>query len=75
MALATGSGSLALVRYLTGRWLPSLNQLLVNRVFAAYVVLSAAFGAIVTYLYDDRSNPRVNTIIKAGASCKSLGQG
>lgn len=44
--------------------MPPLSQLLHSRAFGAYVLLSAACGAAATYLYDDRRNPKVNTLIK-----------
>eukprot|EP00200_Dunaliella_tertiolecta_P015513 CAMPEP_0202409028 /NCGR_PEP_ID=MMETSP1128-20130828/16128_1 /ASSEMBLY_ACC=CAM_ASM_000463 /TAXON_ID=3047 /ORGANISM="Dunaliella tertiolecta, Strain CCMP1320" /LENGTH=393 /DNA_ID=CAMNT_0049014289 /DNA_START=102 /DNA_END=1280 /DNA_ORIENTATION=+ len=62
---ATGSGGMAILRWLTGKWIPPLSQLLRSRAFGAYVLVSAASGAAATYLYDDRSNPKVNTLIKA----------
>ncbi|KAF5837754.1 hypothetical protein DUNSADRAFT_3897 [Dunaliella salina] len=61
---ATGSGGMAILRWLTGKWIPPLSQLLQSRAFGAYVLVSAAGGAAATYLYDDRSNPKVNTLIK-----------
>eukprot|EP00983_Pelagomonas_calceolata_P072749 1151850-Pelagomonas_calceolata.AAC.5 len=84
---ATGSGGMAILRWLTGKlsiplkgqegaiqtlfislsdegWIPPLSQLLRSRAFGAYVLVSAASGAAATYLYDDRSNPKVNTLIK-----------
>lgn len=31
-----------------------------------YMISSACVGGIVTYLYDDMKNPKVNTVIKVG---------
>ena len=60
---------MALLRWLTGHWLPSWQQLVNNRFFAIYVVLSAGVGAAATYLYDDRQNPKINTLIKVWVCC------
>jgi hypothetical protein len=51
------------VRWVSGQWLPSWHQLLANRFFGAYVLVSATVGAAVTYIYDDRRNEKVNTLI------------
>jgi hypothetical protein len=64
VATAAGSGGLALIRWLTGQWLPSWHQLVTNRYFGMYVVASSLLGAVVTYLYDDMGNRKVNTVIK-----------
>lgn len=63
---AAGSSGMALLRWLTGQWLPSWHQLIRNRFFAIYLVLSAAIGATATYIYDDRNNYKVNVVIKVG---------
>jgi hypothetical protein len=63
-AATLGSGGVALLRWLTGQWLPSWQQLVNNRYIAAYLLTSAAVGAAATYLYDDMRNPKVNTLIK-----------
>lgn len=71
-----GSSGWAFLRWLTGQWWPSWNQLITNRFFAIYVVVSAAIGAGATYLYDDPHNPKVNTLIKVSSLCMhELGSG
>jgi hypothetical protein len=67
-AAAAGSGGWALVRWVSGQWLPSWHQLLANHFFGAYVLVSAIVGAAVTYLYDDRKNDKVNTLITVSSS-------
>ena len=58
-----GSTGIAAARWLTGRWLPSWSQMTSNPVFQGYVVLSALLGAALTYWFDDRKNPKLNTLI------------
>ena len=60
---AMGSTGLAVLRWLTGHWLPSWAHLSQNPIFQGYVVLSALLGAALTYYFDDRSNPKLNTLI------------
>ncbi len=69
-----GTTALAAARWLTGQWLPSWHQLVTNRFFGAYVVVSALLGALITYLYDDMANPKVNSVIKVRAAAVALAQ-
>lgn len=58
-----GSTGIAAVRWLTGHWLPSWGYLASNPVFQGYVILSAFIGAALTFWFDDRKNPKLNTLI------------
>ena len=72
LAASLGTSSLAVVRWVYGRWLPSLEQLLHNKLLLAYLALSAVVGATVTWMFDQPENPRLNTLItvmlKVGAA-------
>ena len=63
LAASLGTSSLAVVRWVYGRWLPSLEQLLHNKLLLAYLALSAVVGATVTWMFDQPENPRLNTLI------------
>lgn len=65
-AVALGSGGLAVVRWLTGHWLPSIYLLLHSKWFLAYLGASGFVGAAVTYVYGGTDNPRINTVVQAG---------
>ncbi len=73
MVGVTGTTGLTAVRWLTGHWIPSWQQLVNNPYFAAYVLLTVSLGAAITFLYDDRSNPKINTVIKVrGMGCLDI---
>ncbi len=59
-----GSSGWAALRWVTGQWLPSVEQLARNPYVGAYILASALIGAAIAYLYDDRSNPKINTLIR-----------
>ncbi len=60
---AMGSTGLGVLRWLTGQWIPSWAQLSQNPIFQGYVVASALLGAALTFWFDDRKNPKLNTLI------------
>lgn len=58
-AALLGSSSWAVLRWVTGQWMPSAYTLLHNRWFLGYVAASGLLGAAVTYLYGSVDNPKV----------------
>ncbi|GLC38968.1 hypothetical protein PLESTB_000466600 [Pleodorina starrii] len=71
-AMMLGSSSWALLRWLTGYWLPSAYALLHNRWLLAYLVISGLFGAAITYLYGGVENTKLNTLIRVGLQLLGL---
>lgn len=67
-----GGTGLTLLRWLYGYWLPPLSTLLRSRLALAYVLSSLLTGAAVTYYYDDRSNAKLNTIIRSALQLLGL---
>ncbi|PNH12374.1 Ferredoxin-A [Tetrabaena socialis] len=65
-AMVLGSSSWALLRWLTGYWLPSLYALLHNRWLLAYLATSGLLGAALTYLYGGVENTKLNTLMRIG---------
>mmetsp|Transcript_13996 Transcript_13996/g.30267 ORF Transcript_13996/g.30267 Transcript_13996/m.30267 type:complete len:501 (-) Transcript_13996:156-1658(-) len=72
LLVAMGSSSWWIVRWLTGQWLPTVQQLVENKLFVAYIVGSALLGAIVTFLYDDNRNPKINQLITVALRVSGL---
>ncbi|DBA86672.1 hypothetical protein WJX77_004815 [Trebouxia sp. C0004] len=68
-----GSSVSGLVRYLFGRWIPSWQQLVYNKLAWAYVFLSGLSGAALTYYYDDEGNVKLLNILKYGLMLVGLG--
>lgn len=68
-----GSSLSGLVRYLFGRWIPSWQQLIHNKLAWAYLVLSGLSGAAITYYYDDEGNLKLLNILKYGLMLMGLG--
>ena len=67
-----GTSGMAVARWLTGHWIPSWTQLSQNPVFQAYVLASALMGAGLSYWFDDRTNPKLNTLILAALRTAAL---
>lgn len=61
-----GTTMASITKYLVGHWLPSLHDILYNKVLAGYVALSALVGLAVTYYYDDPDNRKLNVILQRG---------
>ncbi|GAX82984.1 hypothetical protein CEUSTIGMA_g10411.t1 [Chlamydomonas eustigma] len=68
----TGSTGMAVLRWFTGQWLPSWAQLSQNPFFQAYLAASVLVGAALTYWFDDRRNPKLNTLILVALRIGSL---
>ncbi|GFR41043.1 hypothetical protein Agub_g1476 [Astrephomene gubernaculifera] len=71
-ATLMGSSSWAVVRWLTGHWLPSTYALLHNRWLLGYLAMSSLFGAAVTYLYGGVENAKLNTLMRVGLQLLGL---
>ncbi|KAG2499846.1 hypothetical protein HYH03_002137 [Edaphochlamys debaryana] len=71
-AAIMGSSSWALLRWLTGHWLPSAYALLHNRALLAYLGLAGLVGAALTYLYGGTENPKLNTVVRVGLQLLGL---
>lgn len=67
-----GSSSWAVVRWLTGSWLPSLYTFIHNRWLLAYVTVMGLLGAALTYLYGGVENTKLNTLMRVGLQLLGL---
>ncbi|KXZ56747.1 hypothetical protein GPECTOR_1g673 [Gonium pectorale] len=65
-AMLLGSSSWALLRWLTGHWLPSAYSLLHNRWLLGYLAVSGLVGSAMTYLYGGVEHPKINTLMRVG---------
>ncbi len=71
-SMLLGSSSWAVVRWLTGSWLPSLYTFIHNRWLLAYVTVMGLLGAALTYLYGGVENTKLNTLMRVGLQLLGL---
>lgn len=65
-AVALGGSSLALLKWITGHWTPSLLTLLHSKWFLMYLSISSLLGSAVTYYYGGTDNIKLNNLVRVG---------
>ena len=70
--LALGSTAVAVIHYIFGTWLPSLEQLARNPLVIAITILSGLTGMGITYYYNDTTNMKINTMLRVALQLVGL---